>query len=42
MEKNEYATNKGGYIKAPFAQTKGEPKATATVARQKGDLRSGK
>ena len=34
-----YATNKGGYIKAPHSQTKGEPKPTVTKGT---DLRTGK
>ena len=42
MEKNVYATNKGGYIPAPFKDAKGEPRATVTVSRQQGDLRGGK
>lgn len=44
MEKkqNGYATNKGGYIKAPNAPEKGDPQATRTVATGKGDLRTGK
>ena len=42
MEKNVYATNKGGYIPAPFKNTKDEPRATSTVAHPKGDLRGGK
>ena len=44
MEKkqNGYATNKGGYIKAPNSTEKGDPSATRTVATGKGDLRTGK
>ena len=44
MEKkqNGYATNKGGYIKAPTSPATGDPRATRTVATGKGDLRNGK
>jgi hypothetical protein len=35
-EKSVYATNKGGYIKAPVTVAKGEPKATVIKG---GDLR---
>ena len=44
MEKkqNGYATNKGGFIKAPFSPAKDDPAATRTVATGKNDLRSGK
>ena len=41
-KQNGYATNKGGYIKAPNTPAKGDPRATRTVASDKGDLRSGK
>ena len=41
MEKNNYATNKGGYIKAPKpAPGKDEPNATVTKGQK--DLRIGK
>ena len=40
--KNGYATNKGGLIKAPTAPSAGDPKPTATVAKNGGDLRSRK
>jgi hypothetical protein len=36
---NDYATNKGGYIKAPNPVTKGEPKPTV---KKGDDLRVGK
>ena len=36
---NDYATNKGGYIKAPRPVTKGEPKPTV---ERGNDLRIGK
>ena len=44
MEKkqNGYATNKGGYIKAPNTPAKDDPRATRTVATGKGDLRNAK
>ena len=42
MKKNEYATNKGGYIPAPSRPAAQDPKATRTVAKPKGDLRVGK
>lgn len=42
MKKNEYATNKGGFIKAPSSPAAQDPKAVATVAKPKGDLRVGK
>lgn len=35
----DYATNKGGFIKAPKSQAKGEPKPTATKGN---DLRVGR
>lgn len=41
-KQNGYATNKGGYIKAPHAPAKDDPHATRTVAVGKGDLRTGK
>ncbi len=43
MEKKEngYATNKGGFIKAPKTPAAGDPKATRTVAKD-GDLRTRK
>ena len=41
-KKNPYATNKGGYIKAPVNPAKGDPRATVTVAKNGGDLRGGK
>ena len=41
-KKNPYATNKGGYIKAPNAPAAGDPRATKTVASNKKDLRCGK
>lgn len=37
--KNDYATNKGGFIKAPKSQTPGEPKPTV---KKGNDLRVGK
>lgn len=37
---NGYATNKGGFIKAPKSQTKDEPKTV--VIKGKNDLRVGK
>lgn len=44
MEKtqNGYATNKGGFIKAPASPAKDDPRVTRTVANGKSDLRSGK
>ena len=42
MEKNVYATNRAGYIKAPNTNGDKSPSATATVAKTNGDLRSGK
>ena len=41
-KKNPYATNKGGYIKAPSKPSAGDPRATKTVAGHGKDLRSGK
>ena len=41
-KQNGYATNKGGYIKAPNDPAKGDPRATRTVANGKDDLRVGK
>ena len=41
-KQNGYATNKGGYIKAPNNPVKNDPRATRTVATGKGDLRNGK
>lgn len=38
-EKNGYATNKGGYLKAPGKPSAGDPRATVTVANGSGDLR---
>ena len=35
-EKSVYATNKGGYIKAPTSVSKGDPKATV---KKGNDLR---
>lgn len=37
---NGYATNKGGFIKAPKTLTKGEPKPVVTKGEK--DLRVGK
>lgn len=39
-EKNSYATNKGGLIKAPKNPKAGDPRAVKTVGS--GDLRSKK
>ena len=41
-KKNPYATNKGGCIQAPNTPAKGDPRATVTVAKNGGDLRSSK
>lgn len=40
-KKTGYATNKGGFIKAPKNPAAGDPRATRTVSN-KGDLRTGK
>lgn len=40
--KNPYATNKGGFIKAPATPAKDDPHATATVAKGGRDLRNRK
>jgi len=42
QKKNPYVTNQGGYIKAPTTPSKGDPRATVTVAKKGGDLRGGK
>lgn len=42
MEKNVYATNRGGFIKAPNAPGGKDPTGTSTVAKTNGDLRNGK
>ena len=39
---NPYATNKGGYIKAPKKVSEGDPRATKTQANKGKDLRVGK
>lgn len=41
-KKNPYATNKGGYIKAPHKPSHGDPRATVTVGKGSDDLRSHK
>ena len=41
-EKNPYATNKGGYIKAPVNPAAHDPHAVRTVAEKGKDLRGGK
>ncbi len=42
MEKNVYATNRGGCIKAPKAPGGKDPSVSKTVATKGGDLRNGK
>ena len=42
MEKNVYATNRAGLIKAPKSNAGKDPAPTKTVSKPKGDLRTGK
>lgn len=42
FKKNPYATNKGGYIKAPDNPAANDPHATRTEAPKGKDLRVGK
>ncbi len=37
-KENSYATNKGGFIKAPRQPSAGDPKATKTIGKNR-DLR---